>query len=328
MSGESQEVAFCLKEIGESKSCILSLSSQFPKLREAYFKYKGTGLKREYDSLIDLHKAVTRLLEEFPTLIQQLNEYGDCELVTTTEKLYGILKKYDYLGPADYSRLCGALEGFANGLPSADHNINMGKLAHLANRARMGYFPTDLSHVEKIKNAMIFPTETVNLIDPCCGEGLALQAFSNGENAKTYGIELDEVRGEEAQNRLFRVGFGSFFFSRISLNVFSGLWLNPPYLSVPGETGNRRLEKSFLADSIRLLKTGGVLVYIIPYYRATPDVCRVLCENFTDLRVHKFEGSEFTRFKQVVFIGKRIERRTAEKQTKRLSEYIDRKSVV
>lgn len=186
----------------------------------------------------------------------------------------------------------------------------------------MGYFPTDLSHVEKIKNAMIFPTETVNLIDPCCGEGLALQAFSNGENAKTYGIELDEVRGEEAQNRLFRVGFGSFFFSRISLNVFSGLWLNPPYLSVPGETGNRRLEKSFLADSIRLLKTGGVLVYIIPYYRATPDVCRVLCENFTDLRVHKFEGSEFTRFKQVVFIGKRIERRTAEKQTKRLSEYM------
>lgn len=322
MSGEVQEVAFCLKEIGESKSCILSLSSQLPKLREEYFKYKGTGLKREYDSLVDLHKAVTRLLEEFPALIQQLNEYGDSELVGTTEKLYKVLKKYDYLGPNDYSRLCGALDNFASSLPATDHNINMGKLAHLANRARMGYFPTDLTHVEKIKNAMVFPEEPINLIDPCCGEGLALETFSKGTSAVTYGIELDEVRGEEAQSRLYRVGFGSYFFSRISLNAFSGLWLNPPYLSVPGENGNKRLEKAFLADCVRLLQIGGIMVYIIPHYRATPDVCRVLCENFTDLRVHKFEGKEFDKFKQVVFIGKRIERREANKQTKRLSEFM------
>ena len=147
MPTETNEVAFCLKEISDSKAFILSLASQLPKLREAYFKYKATGLKREYDSLVDLHRAVTRLLEEFPALIQQLNEYGDSELVGTTEKLYKVLKKYDYLGPNDYSRLCGALDSFAGSLPSADHNINIGKLAHLANRARMGYFPTDLSHV-------------------------------------------------------------------------------------------------------------------------------------------------------------------------------------
>ena len=113
------------------------------------------------------------------------------------------------------------------------------------NRARMGYFPTDLSHVQMLKDAIVFPGEPVNLIDPCCGEELALQAFSKGVQARTYGIEIDEVRGEEAQRRLQRVGFGSFFHSRISLNAFQGLWLNPPYLSVPSENGSRRLEKSF-----------------------------------------------------------------------------------
>ena len=319
---EQQQTAFCLKEIENSKSLILTLASQFPKLRASYEKYKGTGLKREYDSLIDLQKAVKRLLEEFPALVLQLNEYGDEELSKTTERLYGVLKKYNYLGTTDYTKLCMALESFAKGLPTADHNINTAKLAHLMNRARMGYFPTDLSHVKMLKDAIVFPEAPVNLIDPCCGEGLALQAFAKGVKARTYGIEIDEVRGEEAQRRIQRVGYGSFFHSRISLNAFQGLWLNPPYLSVPSEHGSKRLEKAFLADSIRHLQVGGIMIYIIPYYRATPDVCRVLCENFTDLRVHRFIGKEFERFKQVAIIGKKIERREAEKMAKRLSEYM------
>lgn len=319
---QHQQTAFCLKEIAESKTLILNLSAGFPKIRAAYEKYKGTGLKREYDSLVDLRRAVKRLLEEFPALILRLNEYGDSELSKTAERLYGVLKKFNYIGTADYFKLCMALESFANGLPTADHNINTAKLAHLMNRARMGYFPTDLSHVKMLKDAIVFPGEPVNLIDPCCGEGIALQAFSKGVQARTYGIEIDEVRGEEAGRRLQRVGFGSFFHSRISLNAFQGLWLNPPYLSVPSENGTRRLEKSFLADSMRILQVGGIMIYIIPYYRATPDVCRVLCENFTDLRVHKFIGKEFERFKQVAIIGRRIERREAEKMAKKLSEYM------
>ena len=319
---EQQQTAFCLKEIENSKTLILTLASQFPKLRASYEKYKGTGLKREYDSLIDLQKVVKRLLEEFPALVLQLNEYGDEELSKTTERLYGVLKKYNYLGTTDYTKLCMALESFAKGLPTADHNINTAKLAHLMNRARMGYFPTDLSHVKMLKDAIVFPEAPVNLIDPCCGEGLALQAFAKGVKARTYGIEIDEVRGEEAQRRIQRVGYGSFFHSRISLNAFQGLWLNPPYLSVPSEHGSKRLEKAFLADSIRHLQVGGIMIYIIPYYRATPDVCRVLCENFTDLRVHRFIGKEFERFKQVAIIGKKIERREAEKMAKKLSEYM------
>lgn len=319
---QQQQTAFCLKEIENSKTLILTLASGFPKLRASVEKYKGTGLVHEYDSLIDLQKAVKQLLEEFPALVLQLNEYGDERLSKTTERLYGVLKKFNYLGTTDYSKLCMALENFAKELPTADHNINTAKLAHLMNRARMGYFPTDLSHVKMLKDAIVFPDAPVNLIDPCCGEGLALQAFSKGIQARTYGIEIDEVRGEEAQKRIQRVGYGSFFHSRISLNAFQGLWLNPPYLSVPSEHGNKRLEKAFLADSIRHLQVGGIMIYIIPYYRATPDVCRVLCENFTDLRVHKFIGKEFERFKQVAIIGRKIERREAEKMAKKLSEYM------
>lgn len=319
---ETEQNSFCLRDIAESGRVIGQIREQLPKARAQYDKYKGTGLKREADALADIQRLVKRLWEEFPVLIQQLNEYGDLELAGTTQKLYGVLKKYDYLRTQDYTPLCRALEVYEKSLPIQDSNINTAALGHLMNRVRMGYFPTDSDHVKMLKRAVIFPEQAVNVIDPCCGEGLALSAFTDGENAITYGIELDEVRGEEAQKRLKRVGFGSFFHSRISLGAFQCLFLNPPYLSVPSEYGNRRLEKSFLADSMRLLSDGGLLIYIIPYYRATPDVCRVLCENFEQLRVFRFLGKEFDRFKQAVFLGIKRSRKEEPEKAKKLSEYM------
>lgn len=319
---ETEQTCFCLRDIAESGRVIGRIREQLPKARALYDKYKGTGLKRELDALADMQRLVKRLWEEFPALIQQLNEYGVPALAETTQKLYGVLKKYDYLGSPDYAPLCRALEAYEKSLPAQEDNINTAALGRLMNRVRMGYFPTDPDHVAMLKRAVVFPKEPVNIIDPCCGEGLALAAFSAGENAITYGIELDEKRGEEAQNRLKRVGFGSFFHSRISLGVFQCLFLNPPYLSVPSEQGNRRLEKSFLADSMRLLAVGGLLIYIIPYYRATPDVCRVLCENFEQLRIYRFLGNEFDRFKQVAFLGIKRKRKEEPEMVQKLSEYM------
>lgn len=313
---------FCITEIADTKRLIQNITATLPSLRAQYDKYKSTGLKREQDSLIDLYRSVTRLLGIFPTLTQQLNEYGDSDLSELTAKLFPVLKGYDYLGVADYTPMCNALLAYAEKLPDGDSNINTAAIGRLMNRVRMGYFPTDLEHVDILRRAVTFPESPVNIIDPCCGEGLALARFAVGTKAVTYGVEIDTVRGEEAQERLRRVGFGSFFHSRISQNAFQCLFLNPPYLSAPCEQGTRRLEKSFLADSIRLLANDGLLIYIIPYYRATHDVCRVLCENFTDLRVHRFLDKEFDKFKQVVFLGRRIPRREAFKQAERLAQYM------
>lgn len=319
---EMEQTCFCLAEIAKSRLIIGQLREQLPKVRAQYERYKGTGLKREHDALVDLQRLVKRLWEEFPALIQQLNEYGDKSLTETTGKLYDVLKKYDYLGTKSYAALCNALTAYENMLPHGDNNINTAALGHLMNRVRMGYFPTDLYHVQMLKKAVVFPEKPVNTIDPCCGEGLALSAFTAGERAVTYGVELDETRAEEAQERLKRVGFGSFFHSRISSGAFQCLFLNPPYLSVISEFGSRRMEKAFLADSMRLLADGGLMIYIIPYYRATPDVCLALCENFDNLRVFRFLGKEFDRFKQVVFLGTKRPRAEEPKKAQRLSEFM------
>ena len=147
---------------------------------------------------------------------------------------------------------------------------------------------------------------TTNLLDPCCGCGKALRQIAQGNNCYAYGVELDESRAEEAQTRLHRVGFGSFFYSRISREAFHLLFLNPPYLSVLNESGGKsRHEKRFLIESFPALAYGGLLIYVIPYYRLTPDICRVLVDNFSDLTVWRFSDAEFKKFKQVAVFGVR-----------------------
>ena len=60
--------------------------------------------------------------------------------------------------------------------------------------------------------------------------------------------------------------------------------------------------------ALRHLMDGGLLIYVIPYYRLTPDICRVLCDNFHDLSAWRFTGGEFKKFKQVAVLGTRKRR--------------------
>ena len=135
-------------------------------------------------------------------------------------------------------------------------------------------------------------------------------------------MELDESRAEEAQTRLHRVGFGSFFHSRISHEAFHLLFLNPPYLSVINEGGGHsRHEKRFLIESIPTLMFGGLLIYVIPYYRLTSDICRILVDNFDKLSVWRFADAEFKKFKQVAVMGIRKKRGTELQDTLWLEQY-------
>ena len=313
---------FCVQELEQSKHIIAAIREQLPLIRMQLDLNKSAASKERHAALAELQKTVRQLWDIFPMLIQQLHEYGDSDLVELAQKLHVSLRRYDYLGTVDYTPLCSALAAFEKQIPAEGNAINAAALGHLMNHVKMGYFPTDPEHVERLRKAVVFPSESVNLLDPCCGEGLALTQFAAGSKTATYGVEIDDLRAAEAQNRLGRVAFGSFFHSVISPRSFQCLFLNPPYLTAPSEYGRRRLEKSFLADSLRLLADGGLLIYIIPHHRATPDICRILCEYFDRLSVYRFTGKEYERFRQTVFLGQRIPWRSAGKKAEKLTEYM------
>ena len=304
------------------------LQSEVPQLTQAMVlcrarveQHRNTDLAAARDEYNDLQNARKRLAEalgEVQLLLMEVEEY---HLAANAGQLKEGLLGFDLLSNT-YRPVYDALNGFAARLP-VDGTTNAQVVGRLMNNIKMGYYPTDPDNISLILKGVQFPEGvTTNLLDPCCGCGKALRQMADGNNCYTYGVELDGARADEAQTRLHRVGFGSFFFSQVSANAFHLLFLNPPYLSVLNESGGRaRHEKRFLIESLGTLALGGLLVYVIPYYRLTPDICRVLTDNFENLSLWRFTDAEFKKFKQAAILGTRKKRDVVPQDTQWLGGF-------
>jgi len=172
----------------------------------------------------------------------------------------------------------------------------------LHGQVKMGYYPTPSAVVELVRGFLAFPTYAkAGALDPCCGEGLALEALAKGTSAITYGIELDAARAEEAKRRLARVIHAGYEDVEMPPESMGLLYLNPPYDDDEGE----RKELKFLRDTMETLVRDGALVYVIPRKRLTKDVALLLGANFSRLEVHRFPDGEYERFGQIVILGRR-----------------------
>ena len=255
-----------------------------------------------------LKRQKEELIKNLSDLPLPLLEVGMDELSQYTQKLISSVKIFQIMTPS-YDKLECVIQNLISKLPQNNQTVNAAVIGRLMNRVKMGYYPTDMEHLAHIKRSIVFPEQSVNLFDPCCGKGLALATLGEGENCQTYGVEIDDSRAEIALSKLTRVGFGSYFYARISKQAFHAMLLNPPYLSmISPYGGNFRTEKRFLAECIPHLMVGGLLVYIIPHYRLTKDICKALCENFRDITIWKFYGAEYERFRQIAVFGIRKER--------------------
>jgi hypothetical protein len=321
------ETPYAIAKLEESARVIKQSINELMTLRKRLEKNMNNKPKaRElYD---DLQNQQRRLISAFDTATLSLLEAEQNDFANHTVKLGQSVKSFNLMTP-DYTKLCAALNNYLSGLPlktpseegvaidaENTQTTNARIIGRLMNNVRMGYYPTCTDNLTHILRGMDFPEGvTFNLFDPCCGCGIALRYLAegikdSGNSCKTYGIELDTLRAEEALTRLDRVGFGSFYYSRTSNEAFHAMLLNPPYLSVMTEGGNNsRSEKLFLVDSINKLMMGGLLIYIIPYYRLTADIARILCDNFNDISVWKFTKGEFKKFNQIAILGTRQKKR-------------------
>lgn len=320
MSGQPERV-YALEQLTRARAVILKECAELLANRGKIEQYRETNLARAQDAYLELQKAQKHILDALRDARLSLLEAEEYAQADTAGKLFQGLSGFNLMS-RNYKPVYDVLTGFAEKLPESQDTVNAQVIGRLMNNVRMGYYPTDPDNIDLILKGIRFPDGvTTNVLDPCCGCGKALRQIATGNNCYTYGVELDEHRAEEAQGRLHRVGMGSFFHSRISSEAFHLLFLNPPYLSVLTEGGGRtRHEKRFLIESVERLMMGGVLIYVIPYYRLTADICRVLSDNFTDLGVWRFTDSEFAKFRQVAIIGRRKRRSEDQESAARLEQ--------
>ncbi len=323
MAGQLDAAAnryYAIEQLTEHQETIQWYAKEMVIQRAIIHKYQNSDLKTARDTYTKLQQSRTFLLQTLSKVRLCLMEAELYQLAKTAGQIYTGLSRFDLMSN-NYKPVYDLLYGFAEQFPT-NATANAAVIGRLMNRVKMGYYPTDPENISLILRGIQFPEGvTTNLLDPCCGCGKALRQIAQGNNCYTYGVELDESRAEEAQTRLHRVGFGSFFYSHISSEAFHLLFLNPPYLSVINENGRARHEKQFLAGGIPNLMYGGLLVYVIPYYRLTPDICRILCDNFEELSVWRFTDNEFQKFKQIAVLGIRKHRDASTPSTAWLENY-------
>lgn len=180
-------------------------------------------------------------------------------------------------------------------------------MPRLESLAAAGYFPTPPEVVARIAT-MLRPAAhggrvAVRLLDPCAGTGAALQQLAAAIGGESYGVELEADRYEEAAQHLDHALPGSAFSARIEEGAFSCLFLNPPY---DLDLDARRLEHTFLTGTTKLLRPGGLLIYIVPQRRLVTSA-RYLASHYHDLACWRFPDGLFETFEQVVVLGTRRE---------------------
>jgi 16S rRNA G966 N2-methylase RsmD len=177
----------------------------------------------------------------------------------------------------------------------------------LAAQAKMGYYPTPPSVVSLISEMLARNGKgNIRILDPCAGEGTALNQIGGMLGAETYGIELDKERGDIAKENLTRCLITDYQATRISNQAFSLLYLNPPYdwaIRDDEVTASERYERTFLRNTVRYLIAGGVLVYLIPQRRLDKTIAKVIAYRFKDVRVFRFPEQEYKSYRQIVLFG-------------------------
>ncbi|MEE9493023.1 MAG: DUF6094 domain-containing protein [Gammaproteobacteria bacterium] len=190
------------------------------------------------------------------------------------------------------------------------------------NYIKAGYFPTDGDTTERVCSALMPTKGDLHILDPCCGEGVALaeikHALSTLDTCRVtaYGVEYDKERAQGAKQILDIAIHSDIQDVIIGSRQFGCLFLNPPYGNMVTDhsgaiakqwKGRKRLEKLFFQLTNGSLMFGGVLVLIIPAASLDKDLSGWIARHYRRVKVFR---APVQTYKQVVVFG--IKRRVAD----------------
>lgn len=191
-------------------------------------------------------------------------------------------------------------------------------MARIASKAVGGFFPTPKALLASIA-ALVSCDEGDDhvFVDPCAADGEALFTLADlwapprqdGPRVlrrhRLFACEMEATRaaalkaraGGEYKNK---VAHGDAFRLRLRGLEATVLFLNPPYDADPR---HGRLEEKWLRRFGPVLRNGGALVFVVPFY-ALASSANTLAREFTDLACFRFPGAHFDAFKQVVLVAR------------------------
>ena len=187
---------------------------------------------------------------------------------------------------------------------------------NLGNFINLGYVRTPDDEVGRIID-LIAPEGPgpLRVVDPCCGQGLALAAMRraieerDGIEVVTFGTEADHERAEEAQRRVDHCLWAPYQDARWNEGSMDVMLLNPPHAG--GE-----LELQFLREMQDTLRPNGLLFYIIRQRNLNGHIAARLAGHFDVLTVYPCLPDNFQAYDQIVVVASKRGKRRMDKGVK------------
>lgn len=163
-------------------------------------------------------------------------------------------------------------------------------MARLEADRRLGFFAI---HPDAIDNLFLHVRKPdrpsfVSILDPCAGEGKAVQqiaAWLGLQERNIYAVEIEPGRANACRELMpmANVLNCSLFHANIQSNCCSVVYCNPPYGNLPG---GGSAEAAFLSHAAAALIPGGLLIAVLPERVANDAHMRTaLMAHFKDIKV-------------------------------------------
>jgi len=182
-----------------------------------------------------------------------------------------------------------------------------------------GYYPTPTHLLPRIAGLLspVGKEARTSFADPCAGDAAAILAIKEhlqAASSEVYVCEMEAIRAAAAKANLSRFSYTSGQ-NALHGDAFRVVWdfdrrkgigllyLNPPYDT---DRVHGRLEHRFLARFAAVLATGGVLMFVVPFYALAASV-ELLGREFVNVQCFRFPGADFEGFKQVVLVARKCD---------------------
>lgn len=185
----------------------------------------------------------------------------------------------------------------------------------LGAQAKLGFYPIPPKVVEYLLKHLVMPEQEdkkkrVNILDPCAGEGEALNQIATGLGivpSNVYAVELASNRAEKIKalmpeaNVLAPAGYMSVF---VSTNSLSLAYVNPPFDDEFG--GGRREEEAFVGRALAQVKPGGVVVIVVPVHQVVGNraMCNLIDTRCEDIGIYRFP-KDLRKFQEIIVIARK-----------------------
>jgi hypothetical protein len=178
-------------------------------------------------------------------------------------------------------------------------------MTRLTSIEKGGYYEFPEQHLPAVASLFMPSKSGGKLLDPCAGEGKALDFLAKAWNLTPYANELDDSRAAVCK-LLFGAGHsvqGDMYQLKASNDTFSVVWSNPPY-SWDSTGDEKRREFGMMKYAWKWVQQGGYMIWTCYGHHVTLNAAGFLAKHSSMVAGWRLPGLHLNEYHQVLVVAR------------------------